>query len=109
MQKGEVGPHGLPVTYHAISSEPPTPSLLPNYTGAVRTYCTLQTVLSLNTQSTGNPSPPNPSSTPATNLTQSTSSLHYTPNQMHIQTDISYTDACELPADRTSARQSDRT
>ena len=29
MQKGEVGPHGLPVTYHAISSEPPTPSLLP--------------------------------------------------------------------------------
>ncbi|KAI6651959.1 bHLH domain containing transcription factor E12/E47 [Oopsacas minuta] len=84
MQKGEMTGHGLPVTYHAISSEPSTPSLLPLHRSCEDLLHPTNSPLSeysvrresLPSQSLLNSRP---------NLTQSTSSLHYTPNPVHYK------------------------
>ena len=84
MQKGEVGPHGLPVTYHAISSEPPTPSLLPLHRSCEDLLHPTNSPLS-EYSIHREPLPSQSLLNSRSNLTQSTSSLHYTPNQMQYK------------------------
>ena len=84
MQKGELGSHGLPMTYHAISSEPSTPSLLPLHRSCEDLLHPTNSTLSeysLHRE----PLPSQSLLNSRSNLTQSTSSLHYTSNQMQYK------------------------
>ena len=77
MQKGDIGP----VTYHAISSEPSTPSLLPLHRSCEDLLHPTNSPLS--EYSIHREPPPSQSLLSSrSNLTQSTSSLHYPPNQI---------------------------